>query len=320
MNRVDISLVLKEYTSEESKEILKFIDWLIENHYAQYLQSIEEWESFVNLDSQFHSYYKVSNAIIDVDFNKEEILGRIINEIVNAEIPYLEFRIQNLKSISQIEKLLHEFHLKNILELNLIILNKSTFALEELERLCNKFLRIKSIVCFGSINSIEKYLHDGQTRILYSTKVFHGNISCGEISDRFFSVNVRTYTEGLKKNSCLNSKISINSDGDLKNCPSMVKSFGNILNDNILSTITKHSFKKLWNIKKDNVKVCKDCELRYACTDCRAYLEDPEDIYSKPLKCGYDPYTGEWSEWSTNPLKQKAIKYYGMEDLVKKNV
>jgi hypothetical protein len=62
--------------------------------------------------------------------------------------------------------------------------------------------------------------------------------------------------------------------------------------------------------------VCKDCEFRYICTDCRAYLEDPYNEYSKPLKCGYDPYTGEWSEWSTNPLKQAAIKYYGMEETV----
>lgn len=45
-------------------------------------------------------------------------------------------------------------------------------------------------------------------------------------------------------------------------------------------------------------------------------LIDPEDILIKPLKCGYNPYTGEWSEWSTNPLKQKAITHYGMEDLV----
>ncbi len=59
--------------------------------------------------------------------------------------------------------------------------------------------------------------------------------------------------------------------------------------------------------------------------DCRAYVEDPHDQsgtdgtnLSKPLKCGYNPYTGEWSEWSTNPLKEKGIKYYGMEDLVKK--
>ena len=47
--------------------------------------------------------------------------------------------------------------------------------------------------------------------------------------------------------------------------------------------------------------------------DCRAYVEDPEDILSKPLKCGFNPYTGEWS---TNPLKQKAINFYGMREMV----
>jgi hypothetical protein len=40
---------------------------------------------------------------------------------------------------------------------------------------------------------------------------------------------------------------------------------------------------------------------------------------SKPLKCGYNPYTNEWAEWSTNPLKEKAIAYYGMQDLVRKD-
>jgi hypothetical protein len=27
---------------------------------------------------------------------------------------------------------------------------------------------------------------------------------------------------------------------------------------------------------------------------------------------------GEWQEWSTNPLKEKAINYYKMEELIKK--
>lgn len=76
-------------------------------------------------------------------------------------------------------------------------------------------------------------------------------------------------------------------------------------------------FKKYWYIHKDQIEVCKDCEFRYICTDCRAYLEDPDNLYSKPLKCGYDPYTCEWEEWSTNPLKQQAIEYYGMQELVK---
>lgn len=39
---------------------------------------------------------------------------------------------------------------------------------------------------------------------------------------------------------------------------------------------------------------------------------------SKPLKCGYNPYTSEWAEWSTNPLKRKAINFYGMKEIFQK--
>ncbi|MDQ1098727.1 SPASM domain peptide maturase of grasp-with-spasm system [Chryseobacterium sp. SORGH_AS909] len=95
----------------------------------------------------------------------------------------------------------------------------------------------------------------------------------------------------------------------------MSRNFGNIKNISLEEAVNHKDFKQYWNLTKDSIEVCKDCELRYVCTDCRAYTEqthtkDGLDI-SKPLKCGYDPYTGTWKEWSTNPLKQKAIKAYG---------
>ncbi len=99
----------------------------------------------------------------------------------------------------------------------------------------------------------------------------------------------------------------------------MSQSFGNIKDTTLKKALDHKDFKKYWNITKDQIEVCKDCEFRYVCTDCRAYKENPEDDYSKPLKCGYNPYTNIWGEWSTNPLKEIAIEYYGMEDLVKKN-
>lgn len=55
--------------------------------------------------------------------------------------------------------------------------------------------------------------------------------------------------------------------------------------------LEKENFKDVWSISKSRIKVCKDCEFRHICTDCRAYIDDPNDIYSKPLKCGYDPYS-----------------------------
>lgn len=97
----------------------------------------------------------------------------------------------------------------------------------------------------------------------------------------------------------------------------MKESYGNIRDTTLLEALEKPGFKKYWNINKDQVEVCKDCEFRIA-ADCGAYLEDPDNIRSKPLRCGDNPYTCKWEEWSTNPLKQKAIEHYGMQELVKK--
>ena len=84
----------------------------------------------------------------------------------------------------------------------------------------------------------------------------------------------------------------------------MTKSYGNIRDTTLHEAIEKQGFKDLWYIHKDQIEVCKDCEFRHICTDCRAYIQDPNNIYSKPAKCSYDPYTATWGEANptNNPL------------------
>ena len=87
----------------------------------------------------------------------------------------------------------------------------------------------------------------------------------------------------------------------------MSRSYGNIKDLSLLEVLNLQEFQKYWYINKDEISICKVCEFRYNCTDCRAFLQNPDDIYSKPLKCGYNPYTTKWEEWSTHPMKKKAI-------------
>ncbi|WP_157447964.1 grasp-with-spasm system SPASM domain peptide maturase, partial [Chryseobacterium sp. MOF25P] len=149
-------------------------------------------------------------------------------------------------------------------------------------------------------------------------------VSCGTVKLENMNSSRAFYNESTHCNSCLHKKISIDAEGNIRNCPSMPQSFGNIKDTTLEKALNHKDFKKYWNLTKDKIEVCKDCEFRYICTDCRAYTEKTHENEfgldtSKPLKCGYSPYTGEWEEWSTNPLKQKAIKYYRMQELVKKN-
>lgn len=80
----------------------------------------------------------------------------------------------------------------------------------------------------------------------------------------------------------------------------------NLFNDNFINKITVLEHCLDLGIKK----TCMHCEFRHICTDCRAYLDDPEDRYSKPLKCSYDPFTTKWDDWTLNPLKNKVADFY----------
>lgn len=46
-------------------------------------------------------------------------------------------------------------------------------------------------------------------------------------------------------------------------------------------------------LSKDKINVCKNCEYRYNCYDCRPD-SNGEDKLAKPWYCSYNPYTAEW--------------------------
>lgn len=173
---------------------------------------------------------------------------------------------------------------------------------------------VSNIYIYGSpeikivdvINDNPVYYSISLGKIYFINYPFEDGHCCGIINQENLNYTSFNLHNQLKtRNGCLDRKISIDRYGNIKNCPSMKKEFGNIRDISIKDVIQMESFKKYWFINKDQISICKVCEFRYNCTDCRAFLQDPDDIYSKPLKCGYDPSTCKWEDWSTNPLKER---------------
>ena len=80
-------------------------------------------------------------------------------------------------------------------------------------------------------------------------------------------------------------KVAISHLGEIKNCLYLKENFGNYKYVSIAEAIETNEFQRLWHVSKNNIKVCQSCEYRYACMDCRAFVEDSNDPFSKPLKC-----------------------------------
>jgi len=259
----------------------------------------------------------ISNLIVDIGpmFNNIDLIRDMIESLNCLNIQFRFFREVELSELLSIND---RFIKSNVQCIEFFFPFNQCISIETLRALPDKYTRIRKIMVYNSGHSeVVRNYEQG----LGSVVLFNQNIeskSCGIISPSYFSTNIETYTEGLNFNTCLNRKLSIDAEGNIKNCPSMAKSYGNISDPNldIEAIVDSEEFQKVWHISKDKIHVCKDCEFRHVCTDCRAYVEDPSDILSKPLKCGYNPYTCEWEEWSTHPMKQKAIDYYGMRDIL----
>ncbi|CAM1364307.1 grasp-with-spasm system SPASM domain peptide maturase [Tenacibaculum xiamenense] len=317
LERMSIDKIKKSFNNNFDEVIDEYFAFLNKNDFGFYT---DDPKKFPKLNLKWNTPRLITNAIIDVNDTSSHNFNRIFNQLEKVTCKHLQIRFFCNVSLTQLEKI--NILLKKIescvISVDFILPNSNSFKIESINQLILDYPRITSFFIYNADKDLNiKPVRNSLNSFIFTKENINDHLSCGVINSNYFSINVKNFTESIKHNSCLNKKISIDVNGDIKNCPSMPQSFGNIKNTTLQEALDHRDFKKYWNLTKDVIDVCKDCEFRYVCTDCRAYKENPEDDYSKPLKCGYSPYTNKWEKWSANPLKEKAIKYYGMQELAR---
>jgi SPASM domain peptide maturase of grasp-with-spasm system len=312
---------IRNKLNAESQQVFEeYIDLLEKQEFVFHCHK-KEAKHFPPLSMEWDFPSQTSNMIIDVDENSTHDFAKILNVAMDeVNCRYLQIRSFCNKSLSYWDEIIQIIMKNEIKAIDIIAKDcPELFTHQEIADWVYENRKIRCLTLHSSIENKEVRAQDYGFSIVVAVKEKITSLNhCGVIHPTYFSINIESFTESQHHNTCLNRKIAIDAEGNIKNCPSMAKSYGNIRDTKLIDVVNNPEFQKVWHIKKAEITKCKDCEFRHICTDCRAYLENPEDMYSAPLKCGYDPYTCTWEEWSTNPLKEKAIAYYGMEELVKK--
>ncbi len=135
-----------------------------------------------------------------------------------------------------------------------------------------------------------------------------------------FSVDKETLSRYISGHSCLMGKITITDNGDILPCIfSRNFAVGNVQDSSLQEVVIGNKLETVWRATKDQVLVCKDCEYKYICFDCRPLSEGVNqgrgDYLSTPYpRCTYNPYTGKWAEgvWRLddegNPYYDETLK------------
>ena len=111
------------------------------------------------------------------------------------------------------------------------------------------------------------------------------------------------FARSRSRHNCLGGKITITDQGDVLPCIfSRNQIVGNVLESSSLQTIvSSRQLQAIWHTTKDDILVCRDCEYRYVCFDCRPLSEACANrrvdyLHAPYPNCTYNPYTGEWAQ------------------------
>ena len=263
----------------------------------------------------FESSCTISNAIIDIDKNSTHNFSKIAYELDELGCEGLEIRIYFSINRLKLIQILDYFESTSIKSIVLKITYSDQIDNDDFYNLLSvNYLRVFCLEMYAE-NIIESNTRYKNFFLLKRSFDLTSAHHCGGVSEDYFVLNMKTFTEATHANSCLNKKISIDSRGFVKNCPSLLNNFGHHEEIKLSEVANMLKFREVWSVNKDLVNECNVCEFRYICIDCRAFLSNPSDAFSKPLKCGYDPYTGKWSDWTRNKINQGAMRHYGFTEI-----
>jgi SPASM domain peptide maturase of grasp-with-spasm system len=281
-----------------NKELVhSYLEYLISKDLIFEIENLNELDAYPQLDTQFYYPAKISNILIDSNKHSKHDFDFLINELsFVAGCRHVQFRFFDSTDDSFFSELVGHVENSNLVSVE-FILPYSSIETSRLIQLFESTLKIKTIVLSSAPeNKLVYERRQITSKILSVTEIIDSSNCCGHIHPTYFTCNYQTYFESLNSNSCLNGKLSIDVHGEVANCPLMNDRFGHFKSLDINNLVAGNKFKSVWAIKKDDIKICQDCEFRHICTDCRAHIDDPSDIYSHPSKCSYNPYQAKWED------------------------
>ena len=287
-NGTCIADLLEKFETEHHETIVEYFQFLEENEFIFFSASQSNYLP-LNLDSDDPCV--IENAIIDYSAYNRMHLRDLIVQLQRLQCRALQIRF--FEEVSGEEYRTLEGYLEGSSRMTFELIMKfdrnfqSSGYYAEICSLSN----VASVIVHSS-----PFDRKEQVNLEYVSQEIKDEGHCGFISPYYFTVGIEFFGKSVSHNNCLHKKVGIDRAGNIKNCPAMNRNFGNVNVDRLEDIVRLSEFKSTWSLNKDSISVCKDCEFRYICSDCRVNVDDDRDERSKPLYCSYDPYTATWGE------------------------
>jgi SPASM domain peptide maturase of grasp-with-spasm system len=286
-------LSLLEIKNKYGKENVATIDSYFATLVGEgFLFECDDLEEFPPLDLTWESPALISNAILDVDASTNRDWRALFAELDQLGCEAIQIRSFSPLSNDAIVGILSQTSGLSFRHIDVILCH--TVELPDfINELTYRFMAIHQVIVHSAPMETAYAATTYTKAVIKQVPYSISPNSCGETHPTLFAINIDHVAEARSFNSCLNRKLSVAADGSICGCPSQKARLGNIADVRLKDVVNDPGLRLLWQTTKDHVEVCRDCEFRYICTDCRVFTENG-DAHAKPAKCTYDPYTAQW--------------------------
>lgn len=249
---------VKSQFSEDIDIFDSYIKFLLDEGFVFYT---ENNESFVDIENYWSSPEIINNAIIEYDFYSYD-LKDILKQLDSLLVKYIEFRftIFSEENIPKLEEVLKFCTNSGLRSARIYMPYSSKDLSQVLMDLVKTYPIIDCIVFYNS--KLSKLVEKDDQQTFFITQTLE-DITKANIDRKFLVNNIEFYYECQRFNPYYNKKVSIDSEGQIKNCIKNKLTFGNVKDDLIVDVISTEEFQEFWYATHDQIADIKNSELRY---------------------------------------------------------
>lgn len=280
---------VRRFPPADRIRLAEYLDVLVLEEYGFWT---DEPELFPTIEMKRDTPNACTNAILDIDRNSTHAYEAIFHQLDDLGCEALQIRAFDTLQPEEIVRIVVAAESGRFRHLDFMLKASPSINVEFAAALVKAHPIVTRVILHSAPEPFQQVDAPPPADIWVTTEPL-SLTSCGQVDPSFFALNVLHFIEAQCFNTCLHKKVGVAANGDVMACPSMNRSFGNIATTELKHIVGHPDLKRLGTITKDQVSVCRDCEFRYVCTDCRANTVDG-GLYSKPSGCRYDPYTATW--------------------------
>ncbi|WP_143304571.1 hypothetical protein [Chitinophaga vietnamensis] len=239
------------------------------NNIRRFLQALEEKkagtftrhpERYGVLDLHWRRAEKILTAVIEISDPARLDYADVLQQLDELRCKHIELRCFTALPLQWLQHLMETVVGTQFRTIDLLIPYGSGYGtVTALKQFSRQFKKINHIVLYGTPRKIKHI----QNCIFSTPQLLNNSKAFQHIGRDEYVMSVQFFCEAQQFNPYYNRKVCIDDRGEIKNCTSHTRSFGNAAERRIAEVADDPAFQELWHANNDRILEVMDSPFRY---------------------------------------------------------